>query len=677
MHARESQLGSLGRDDYCSMILGSAVMSQLLIQNISEIVVIIDAEGHIRFANPQLEKALGLRPEDVIGKNIFDFIHPDDIRRAALEYAETVQKPGEGVPSVLRIRDAHGTWIPFEIIANNQLGDPDIRGVIFTARDLRFRRDIESVIRAANADVEKQVAERTTELAKANASLRLENQSRRETERQLQNTVSLLNATLNSTADGILVVSRDGKVSGCNRRFAQLWHLHFESAVGRADTELLSSVIDQLQDPDEFVTKVKVLYSDPSATSFDVLKFKDGRIYERYSQPQRLDNRIVGRVWSFRDVTESMRMEEELRQSQKLEAIGRLAGGVAHDFNNLLMLISGYLALLADSGLSHNQTEACQQAVNATNRATALTRQLLAFSRKHPDTPTRTNLNEIVSNMQPILRALVSECIHLDIVLGEPVPILVDIPQLEVVLINLAINAHDAMPSGGVLSVSTGAKERKAEKFAVLTVTDTGNGMTPEVQARIFEPFFTTKEIGKGTGLGLSSAYGVVQNAGGSIEVESQVGQGTQFRVYLPETKAPPALTSVVASLPPSIHGRETILLAEDEIGIRAMTRAFLENLGYRVLEAPNGMEAVKISREFDAGIDLVVTDLLMPIMRGDVAVASIRQDRPNIKVLYISGSTEDLAGAAEVLHKPFKFPELGRRVRTVLDSDSELKKPA
>ena len=653
-------------------------MSHLLIQNISEIVVIIDAEGHIRFSNPQLERVLGLRSEDVIGKDIFDFIHPDDVRRAALEYAETVQKNGEGVPSVLRIRDANGGWIPFEIIANNQLGDPNIRGVIFTARDLRFRRDVESVIRAANADGEKQVAERTTELAKANASLRLENQSRRETERQLQNSISLLNATLNSTADGILVVSREGKVSGCNRRFAQLWRLYFESAVGRADTELLSSVIDQLEDPDEFVTKVKALYSDPSATSFDVLKFKDGRIYERYSQPQRLDDRIVGRVWSFRDVTESRRMEEELRQSQKLEAIGRLAGGVAHDFNNLLMLISGYLALLSDSGLSLNQTEACQQAVNATNRATALTRQLLAFSRKHPDTPTRTNLNEIVSNMQPILRSLVSEHIRLDIVLGEkPVPILVDIPQLEVVLINLAINAHDAMPSGGVLSVSTGAQERNAKNFAVLTVTDTGKGMTPEVQARIFEPFFTTKEIGKGTGLGLSSAYGVVQKAGGSIEVESQVGQGTQFRVYLPETKASPALTSVVTSLPFPIHGSETILLAEDEIGIRAMARAFLENLGYRVLEAPNGMEAVKISREFGGGIDLVVTDLLMPIMRGDAAVASIRRDRPNIKVLYISGSVEDLAEAAEVLHKPFKFTELGRRVRSVLDSESELKKPA
>src|SRR5215472_182256 len=524
MHSRESQPVSPGRDDYCcSMILGRALMSQLLIQNISEIVVIIDAEGHIRFSNPQLQKVLGLRPEDVIGKDIFDFIHPDDNRRAALEYAETVQKPGEGVPSVLRIRDAHGAWIPFEIIANNQLGDPDIRGVIFTARDLRFRRDVENVIRAANADVEKQVAERTTELAKANASLRLENQSRRETERQLQNSISLLNATLNSTADGILVVSREGKVSGCNRRFAQLWRLYFESAVGRADTELLSSVIDQLEDPDEFVSKVKALYSDPSATSFDVLKFKDGRIYERYSQPQRLDDRIVGRVWSFRDVTEARRLEEELRQSQKVEALGRLAGGVAHDFNNLLMLISGYVELVLGDGLSSQQREACEQAIAATHRAASLTRQLLAFSRKHPEDPTVTNLNEIISNMKGMLRSLISDFIRLDISLyDDPVPVIVDVQQFELAMMNLAVNAQDAMPNGGVLSLVTGREQRATGTFAVLTVTDSGKGMAREIQNRIFAPFFTTKERGKGTGLGLSTVYGIVQKAGGYIEVESE-----------------------------------------------------------------------------------------------------------------------------------------------------------
>ena len=655
-------------------------MLRLLIQNISEIVVVIDRDGLIRFSNPQLEKVLGRRTEDVVGRNIFDFIHPEDTRRAALEYSETVGKPGEGVPSVLRIRDADGVWIPFEIIANNQLGDPDIRGVIFTARDLRFRREVEHAIRLANTDVEKRVEERTTELAKANGALRLENQSRSETERRLQETISLLHATLNSTADGMLVVGIDRKVTGCNRRFVQMWHLQCDSAIGLEDSELLSAVVDQLQDPDEFITKVKALYSDPEATSFDVLHFKDGRIYERYSQPQCLDDRIVGRVWSFRDVTGARRLEEDLRQSQKIEALGRLAGGVAHDFNNLLMLISGYVGLLSASGLSSEQKEACEQALAATNRAAALTRQLLAFGRKHRDAPTVTNLNEIVSNMQGMLRSLVSEYIRLDISLSEdPVPVLADVQQLEVVLMNLAINAHDAMPNGGVLSVVAGRQQQESETFAVLTLTDSGKGMTPEVRARIFEPFFTTKEVGKGTGLGLSTVYGIVQRSGGHIEVESQPNQGTQFRIYLPETQAAPDISAVRASLPSPAPGHETILLAEDEIGIRAMTRAYLESLGYRVLEATDGSEAVKISRKYESSIDLILTDFLMPIMRGDAVVDAIRKHRPGIKALYITGSPEVLVAnePVEVLLKPFKFPELGRRVRAVLDSELKLQKSA
>jgi PAS domain S-box-containing protein len=642
-------------------------------------VIVIDPSGTVRFSNPQLEKVLGLRIADVVGRNIFDFIHPDDVHRATMEYSETIRKPGEGVPSVLRVRDASGVWIPFEIIANNQLADPEIRGVVFTARDLRFRREVEDAIRLANADAEKRVEERSTELAKANAALRLENQSRRDTEARLQETISLLNATLNSTADGILVVGTDRKVSGCNRRFLEMWRLPHDPAIGLDDGDLLSAVVDQLQDPDEFITKVKSLYLDPGASSFDVLLFKDGRIYERYSQPQSLDGRIVGRVWSFRDVTDARRLEEDLRQSQKLEALGRLSGGVAHDFNNLLMLVSGYLERLSEPGLSPKQEEAYGQALAATKRAAALTRQLLAFSRKQPDAPTVTNLNEIVSNIQGMLRSLVSDNTQLRIALSEdPVPILADVQQLEVVLMNLAINAHDAMPNGGVLSVVVGRQDEDSRTFARLTVIDSGSGMSPEVRARIFEPFFTTKEVGKGTGLGLSTAYGIVKRSGGHIEVESQPGEGTQFRVYLPETTALPATGTQVASLPPA-QGHETILLAEDEVGIRAMTRAYLEGLGYRILEAADGSEAVRISRRYTGPIDLVLTDLLMPIMRGDAVVDSIRQQRPGIKALYISGSVDDLASSepVDVLHKPFNFPELGRRVRMVLESTTTLRKPA
>jgi two-component system, cell cycle sensor histidine kinase and response regulator CckA len=489
-----------------------------------------------------------------------------------------------------------------------------------------------------------------------------------------------LRATLNSTADGMLVVGIERKVTGCNRRFVQMWHLQCDSAIGLEDSELLSAVVNQLRDPDAFITKVKALYSDPEATSFDVLQFKDGRIYERYSQPQCLDDRIVGRVWSFRDVTGARRLEEDLRQSQKIEALGRLAGGVAHDFNNLLMLISGYVGLLSASGLSSGQKETCEQALAATNRAAALTRQLLAFGRKHQDTPTVTNLNEIVSNMQGMLRSLVSEYIRLDISLNEdPVPVLADVQQLEVVLMNLAINAHDAMPNGGALSVVAERQQQESGTFAVLTVTDSGKGMTPEVRARIFEPFFTTKEVGNGTGLGLATVYGIVQRLGGHIEVESRPNQGTQFRIYLPETQAEPDISAVTASPPSPASGHETILLAEDEIGIRAMTRAYLEGLGYRVLEATDGSEAVKISRKYESSIDLILTDFLMPIMRGDAVVDSIRKHRPGIKALYITGSSEvlDSNEPAQVLLKPFKFPELGCRVRAVLDSDLKLPKSA
>ena len=652
-------------------------MLQRLIQNVSEIVVVIEPYGTIRFANPQLERVLGFRPENVVGKNIFDFVHPEDVHRARLEYTETVTKPGEGVPSTLRIRDANGEWIPFEIIANNQIDDPDIRGVIFTARDLRYRRDLAKAIVYANLDVEKRVEERTTELAKTNAALRLENQARRDTERRLEETISLLHATLDSTADGILVVDSQGKVSGCNRRFVQMWQLHCQPRNGASDTELMSLVLDQLKDPTEFSSKVRELYANPGASSFDVLSFKDGRIYERYSQPQLLDDRIVGRVWSFRDITEASRLEEELRQAQKVEALGRLAGGVAHDFNNLLMLLSGYLGELSNLELSPTQREACDHATAVTKRATALTRQLLAFSRKHRESPTVTDLNAIVSNMHPMLRSLVSDFIRLDISLGDdPVPILVDVAQLEVVLMNLAINAHDAMSNGGVLSVVTGKKQKGSRTFAELTVADSGRGMTPEVRSHIFEPFFTTKEPGKGTGLGLASVGDIVRRFDGYVEVESEPERGTKFRIFLPATSLARSTLIPEKVLPPA-RGVETILLAEDEAGIRAMTKAYLESLGYQVLEAGDGAAAVKVSREYNGRIDLVLADLLMPVMRGDAVVRVVRERRPDVKALYISGYSEDLSldEDTDLLLKPFEFPELGRRVRSILDVHSTLPK--
>jgi len=396
----------------CYMVLREKWF-RTLIHNISDIVALIDAEGLLRFVNPRMEIVLGYKSADVLGRNIFDFIHPEDIPRASLEYSETLQRQGEGVPSVLRLRDITGAWVPFEIIANNQSTDPEIQGVIFTARDVRYREEVEEAIRSANVDVQQSAESRTTELAKRNADLRIENQARLHTEKQLQQAISLLNATLDATADGILVVSTEGKISSCNGRFLEMWGMDCESAIGHRDEDLLAHALPQLQDSAEFLTKVKELYSSPEAISFDVLHLKEGRIFERYSRPQRIDDRVVGRVWSFRDVTQARHMEQELRQSQKMEAVGRLAGGVAHDFNNLLMLTSGYLSQLAnDPAMSPEHRSVIEQLLATTKRGASLTRQLLAFSRKDQTAPTVADLNTIVLNMEGLLRRLLSDSIH-------------------------------------------------------------------------------------------------------------------------------------------------------------------------------------------------------------------------------------------------------------------------
>jgi len=656
---------------------------RFIVENVPEVLALIGAAGVIVYVNPHTERVLGYRQEELEGRNIFEFVHPEDTPRAIQEYSGTVQHEGEQVPSILRFRDTGGSWVPFEIIANNRLQDPGIQAVVFTGRDLRFRKEVENAIRHANTDTQAEVAKRVTELAKINAELRIENQARRQVERRLQHTVSLLNATLESTADGIVVISNDRKVASSNQKFAAMWNLGSGSLIGMDDKVLLARVVDQLQNPDDFLVRVEELCADPAITSFDVLNFKDGRILERYSQPQRINDKIMGRVWSFRDVTRARNLELELRQSQKMEALGRLAGGVAHDFNNLLMLISGSVTQLMENPSLAKGRSTYEQILATTRRAAAVTKQLLAFSRKQPDAPTVADLNIIVSNLERMLRPLLSDQIRLRVsVSADPQPVYVDVSQIEMMIMNLAVNAQDAMPEGGQLSITTASKKlsreekgvsENSEKLAVLEVSDTGHGMTPEIQARIFEPFFTTKQLGRGTGLGLSTVLGIAERAGGRIEVQSKPNQGAIFRVYLPQVTPAPAGPTGGPSLPLAGGGNETILLAEDESGIRTTTKTYLEMLGYHVLEAADGSEAIRRSLEYSGPIDVVLTDLLMPGMRGDSAVKAIRTHRPAIKAIFISGYVDqDVAeGPERILYKPFDLPELGQRVRSVLDAHS------
>jgi two-component system, cell cycle sensor histidine kinase and response regulator CckA len=282
--------------------------------------------------------------------------------------------------------------------------------------------------------------------------------------------------------------------------------------------------------------------------------------------------------------------------------------------------------------------------------------------------------------MEALLRRLLFDSIHLEISLsGNPLYVFLDVNQVELAIMNLAVNAQDAMPNGGTLSISTCTEalevtgpsgESSVTNYAVFQVTDTGHGMTPDVQSHIFEPFFTTKEPGKGTGLGLATVYGIVQRAEGQIKISSGPDQGTSFRVYLRQTTVAPGTRKPAPETRPAPHGHETILLAEDEAGIRAMTRAFLEGLGYRVLEAANGTEAIAIAKEYRGTIDLVVTDVMMPGTRGDAVVHTIRQDRPAIQAIFISGFAEGtgIDRSLDILEKPFEFPDLAHRIRALLD---------
>jgi PAS domain S-box-containing protein len=390
------------------------------------------------------------------------------------------------------------------------------------------------------------------------------------------------------------------------------------------------------------------------------------------------------------DVTERRALEQQLRQSQKMEAIGRLAGGIAHDFNNLLMVISGYSEFLLDRlGPDPELRGPAQEISSASERATSLTRQLLAFSRKQMLTPKVIDLNGVVTESLKMLTRLIGEDIDLVMIpASELGPVKADPGQIEQVIMNLAVNARDAMPHGGRLTIET-ANVTLDEAYArmhapvqpgdytMLAITDTGVGMDNETQSRIFEPFFTTKGM-KGTGLGLSTVYGIVKQSGGYIWVYSELGKGTSFKVYLPHVTTDEAgmvEQPVVTSATPTETPRETILVVEDELNLRRLTRQFLDNQGYTVLEAADGAAAVQICVAHQGTIHLLLTDVIMPGMNGRELAQRVSEIRPNMKVLYMSGYTENAIGqngtldaGIKLLQKPFTLHALKATVREVLD---------
>jgi len=407
---------------------------------------------------------------------------------------------------------------------------------------------------------------------------------------------------------------------------------------------------------------------------------------------------IIGTFGITRDITQHKQLESQLRQAQKMEAVGQLAGGIAHDFNNLLTIILGYTSLLLDQAKQGQSIDESVRVIRSTaERAASLTRQLLAFSRKQMLVPVLLDLNAVIGELAPMLRRLISADIHLHTNLAENLGLIkADRHQLEQVLINLVINARDAMPAGGLLTIETheegprsqtglGNEECCDGARIVLTVRDTGHGMDEHTRAHLFEPFFTTKEAGKGTGLGLATVYGIVQQSGGRITVDSALGGGATFRIELPRalpsgerrtaSGANEELSSLAVRRSPFATRKETILLVEDEETLRNLALAVLRKIGYTVLEAAHGGEALAICQSHEGPIDLLVTDVVMPVLNGRELADRLALLRPATKVLYVSGCTMDtvvrngvFTDSGHFLHKPFTPAALADKVREVID---------
>lgn len=498
----------------------------------------------------------------------------------------------------------------------------------------------------------------------------------------------LQSAALKAAANAIVITDLSGSIKWVNPAFSDLTGYTFEEAVGRNPRELVKSdVHDQA-----FFRKLWTTILKGDVWRGQIMnRHKDGSLYpeEQTITPVKDANGTVTHFIAIkRDLSEHQKMEEQLRQSQKMESIGTLAGGIAHDFNNILSAIIGYGQFTLMKMPADDQLRTYIESIlEAADRAAHLTKEMLLFSRKQGSDRKPIDLNEVVARIENFLKKIIGEDIPYKTVLNEePLPLLADGHQLEQVLMNLTTNARDSMPQGGALTVTTAEITLDSDfvsahgylapgSFALITVSDSGEGMDEATRERIFEPFFTTKEVGKGTGLGLAVSYGIIKQHEGYIAVYSEPGRGTTFRIYLPLVQ-PEAAEVILKPLEEDpVGGTEIILLAEDDDALRVLTKKLLTEFGYTVIEAVDGLETVARFRERNAEIDLILSDLIMPKMNGKEAIDEIRKIRPEIRVIFSSGYAPEtleekvsLEKGVNIISKPVSPRELLRKVRKVLD---------
>jgi two-component system cell cycle sensor histidine kinase/response regulator CckA len=616
-----------------------------LLEAAPDAMVVVNQGGEIVLLNLQAERQFGYRRDELVGQKVKNIIPEgfaerliaDGTRSAAEALA---QQMGTGIELLGRRKDR--SEFPIEIMLSPLDG---VDGILVTAaiRDITERK-------------------------------------RREYD------LSRLAAVVKSSHDAIISLTPGGIVLTWNHGAERIFGYSAEEATGRSILFLSPQ-----GHPVEDLTFMERVERADTVEPFETVRVKkDGthiHVALTFSSIKNSDGHVVGVSSVARDVTESKNLEEMLRQAQKMEAVGQLAGGVAHDFNNLLGVILGYTGLMLNNLRPDDpHYKGIEEIQKAGDRAALLTRQLLAFSRKQVLQPKVLDLNTVVAGTEKLLQRLIGEHIELLVI---PNPALgrvkADAGQLEQIIMNLVVNARDAMPSGGkltieTLNVETGdvyADARPAAPsgpYVMLSVADTGCGMDAKTRDRIFEPFFTTKEFGKGTGLGLSTVYGIVKQSGGSISVYSEVGIGTTFKIYLPCVSAVHDTASLGDKLEKVAGGSHTILVVEDEAALLHVTQQSLEAVGYVILAAQSPAEAIRISENHPGPIHLMVTDVIMPGMNGAQLATQLSAPRPEMKVLYVSGYTDDtivrqgvLEQGLSFLQKPFSPKTLARKVGEVL----------
>jgi PAS domain S-box-containing protein len=581
--------------------------------------------------------------------------------------------PRFSAPEALALVKESGVDLPFMIVSGTIGEESAVAAMKAGAHDFIVKGHLARLLPA----IERELREAGERRARRQAEL-----ARHESEERYRSLVE-------TSPDSIVLTDLDGTIVLCNQQSAQLYgyervdELHGRSAfalVAPEDLERMRGLLPSLVEQGS-IRSAEYTLLRRDGTRFPA-EVSASLITDAAGQP----TACVGVV---RDITERKRLESQFLHAQKMESIGRLAGGIAHDFNNLLTVITGYSQLaLEQLSTGADVRDDLEEIQKAADRATSLTRQLLAFARRQIIEPRVLNLNDLIIDIDKLLRRLIGADIDLvTLPAADLGSVKVDPGQIEQVLVNLAINARDAMPNGGKLTIGTANVTLDQEytrqhlgvkpgRYVLLAVSDTGVGMDAEVKRRLFEPFFTTKGPGKGTGLGLATCYGIITQHSGHIWVYSEPNHGTTFKVYLPcATGVAGADHSQVASEMP--HGRETLLLVEDEPAVRQLAGRVLRAQGYTVLEAVDGQEALRVARQHTgAALQLLLTDIVMPQIGGKALAAHLKDIEPDIKVLFMSGYTDDaivhhgrLDPDTAFLHKPFSPATLARRVREVLDS--------